>query len=332
MYLPAFKYPLFFLLLIPLFTYLYFCIFRGTGRSSAAVAISSEGIVRKRESIKTLTYPYIGYTRFVSLFLLIIALAAPGKNISYTSIKNRGIDIMIALDLSGSMRGEDFQPDNRLAVAKRVVSDFISKRKNDRIGLVVFAGNSYLQCPLIVDHEIIRDIVAELDFDTVEEDGTAIGDAIALSASRMMDSSSKGKMVLLITDGMNNRGEVDPETAAKTCSDMNIKVYTVGIGRDGRVPYPNPAGPMWPKHYMMNQFNEEALKSTAELTGGAYFRAESTGIFTASMEQIDRIEKSESDVRAYNEFDDRSGFFLIAGILVFFIEVALRSLFYRKLP
>jgi len=332
MYIPGFKYPLFLLLLIPLITYLYFYISRGTGRLRASVAVPSVEIIKKRESIKTRTYPYIGYSRFLSLFLLIIALAAPGKNISYTSIKNRGIDIMIALDLSGSMRGEDFQPDNRLAVAKRVVSDFISKRQNDRIGLVVFAGDSYLQCPLIVDHEIIREIVKDLDFDSVEEDGTAIGDAIALAASRMMDSGSKGKMILLITDGMNNRGEIDPETAAKTCSDMNIKVYTVGIGKDGRVPYPNAAGPMWPKQYLINQFNEESLKSTAETTGGIYFRAESTGVFTASMEKIDRIEKSESELKVYNEFDDRSGIFLIAGILVFFLEVALRSLFYRKLP
>ena len=139
-------------------------------------------------------------------------------------------------------------------------------------------------------------------------------------------------MILLITDGMNNRGEIDPETAAKTCQELNIKVYAVGIGRDGRVPIANPAGPMFPRQYMMNQFNEESLKSTAETTGGAYFRAESTGAFTAGMEQIDSLEKSESDVRIYNEFDDRSGFFLLAGILIFFIEITLRSLFYRKLP
>lgn len=332
MYLAGFKYPFFLLLLIPYFVYLYFFIFRGYGRRNASVAIPSQQIIKKRESIRTRTYPYLVYARFLSLFLLIIALAAPGRNISYTSIKNRGIDIMIAMDLSGSMKGEDFQPDNRLAVAKRVVSDFIGKRRNDRIGLVVFAGNAYLQCPLIVDHEIIREIVADLDFDSVEEDGTAIGDAIALAASRMTDTGAKGKIILLITDGVNNRGEIDPETAAKTCSDMNTKVYTVGIGKEGKVPYPNPAGPMWPKQYLYNQFNEESLKSMAETTGGVYFRAESTGVFSASMEQIDRLEKSENDVKVYNEFDDRSGIFLITGIIVFFLEITLRSLFYRKLP
>lgn len=328
----GFKYPYFLLLLIPLLVYLYFYIFRGTGRRRSAITVSSSEIHKIRVSLKTITYPYIGYARITSIFLLIIALAAPGKNITYTSIKNQGLDIIIALDLSGSMMGEDFQPENRLEVAKKVVSDFVGKRQNDRIGLVVFAADAYLQSPLTLDHEIIREILAELDFDSVDEDGTAIGDALALSASRMMDNKAKGKMILLITDGMNNRGEIDPETAAKTCSEMNIKIYTVGIGRDGRIPISNPAGPMFPKQYMINQFNEESLKKTAEMTGGAYFRADSTGVFSASMEQIDKMEKSESDLKVYQEFDDRSGWILITGISLFFIEVLLRSLFYRKLP
>lgn len=328
----GFKYPLFLMLLVPLFVYLYFYIFRGTGKRTAAITVSSSEIVSRRTSLRTKTYPYVPYMRFVSLFLLILALAAPGKKISYTSIKNLGIDIVIALDLSGSMRGEDFQPDNRLEVAKKVVTDFVSRRQNDRIGLVVFAGDAYLQSPLTADHEIIKEIIADLDFDSVEEDGTAIGDAIALSASRMMESKAKGKMILLITDGMNNRGEIDPETAAKTCAGLDIKVYTVGIGRDGEVPYPNPAGPMFPKQYVRNHFNEESLKSTAEITGGEYFRADSTGLFSSSMEQIDRLEKSEADLKVYNEFDDRSGWLLIAGISIFFLEILLRSLVYRKLP
>lgn len=328
----GFKYPYFLLLLIPLLVYIYFYIFRGAGRRGSAIAVSSSEIHKKRESLKTRTYPYIGYLRLSSIFFLIIALAAPGKKITYTSIKNQGLDIIIALDLSSTMMGEDFQPDNRLEVAKKVVSDFISKRRNDRIGLVVFAADAYLQSPLTVDHEIIKEILADLDFDSVEEDGTAIGDALALSASRMMDSKAKGKMILLITDGMNNRGEIDPETAAKTCAGLNIKVYTVGIGRNGEVPYPNPAGPMFPKQYVLNQFNEESLRKTAETTGGVYFRADSTGLFSASMEQIDKLEKSESDLKVYHEFEDRSGWILISGISLLFIEILLRSLFYRKLP
>ncbi len=328
----GFKYPFFLLLLVPLACYWYFFIFKSRPGVSSAVAVSSSEIVKRRESLRTKTYPYIPYLRIASLFLLIVALAAPGKNINSTSIKNQGIDILIALDLSGSMRGEDFQPDNRLEVAKRVVSDFVAKRVNDRIGLVVFAGNAYLQSPLVADHDILKEIIAELDFDSVEEDGTAIGDAIALSASRMMESKAKGRMVLLITDGMNNRGEIDPETAAKTCSDLGIKVYTVGIGSEGRVPLSNPPGSLFPKQYMVNHFNEESLKKTAESTGGVYFRAQSTGVFTASMEQIDRLEKSEVDLKVYQQFEERSGWMLVAGIALFFIEILLRSAFYRKLP
>jgi Ca-activated chloride channel family protein len=296
-----------------------------------AISTPSSHIIKMRESFKTRTYPRIIYLRFIAIFFLILALAGPGKNITYTSIKNYGLDIIITLDLSGSMRGEDFQP-NRLEVAKKVVLDFIAKRQNDRIGIVVFAGNAYLQSPLTVDKEIIKEIINDLDFDSVDEDGTAIGDAIALSSSRMMDSKAKSKLILLITDGVNNRGEIDPETAAEACADMNIKIYTVGIGKDGVVEYPNPAGSIFPKRRVMNQFNGESLEKISQITGGKYFRADSSGLFSESMEDIDKLEKSNADIKIYNEFDDRSGWILIAGISLFFIEIFLKSIFYRKLP
>ncbi|MCL1865124.1 MAG: VWA domain-containing protein [Spirochaetes bacterium] len=326
----GFKYPYFLLLLIPLFIYIYLYIFRRFERRLTITASSSD-ILKKRESIKTKTFPYIIYLRLLSIFFLIIALAAPGKNITYTNIKNYGLDIMITLDLSGSMSGEDFLP-NRLEVAKKVVLDFISKRQNDRIGVVVFAGNAYLQSPLTVDYEIIKEIINDIDFDSVEEDGTAIGDAIALSSSRMMDSKAKSKIILLITDGVNNCGEIDPETAAEACADMNIKIYAVGIGKDGMVEYPNPAGSIFPKRKVLNQFNGESLEKLSKITGGTYFRADSSGLFSASMEDIDKLEKSDADIKVYNEFDDRSRWILILGISLFFIEIILKSLFYRKLP
>ena len=327
----GFKYPYFLLLLIPLFIYIYLYIFRSIGGRRLTISAPSSDLLKKRESIKTRTYPYIIYLRLLAIFFLILSLAAPGKNITYTSIKNYGLDIMIALDLSGSMSGEDFKP-NRLEAAKSVVLDFINKRQNDRIGLVVFAGNAYLQSPLTVDYEIIKEIINDLDFDSVDEDGTAIGDAVALSASRMMDSKTKSKLILLITDGVNNCGEIDPETAAEACADMNIKIYTVGIGKDGVVEYPNPAGSFFPKRKVLNQFNGESLEKISEITGGTYFRADSSGLFSASMEDIDKLEKSDSEVKIYNEFDDRSKWILIVGISLFFIEIILKSLFYRKLP
>ncbi|MCL2155287.1 MAG: VWA domain-containing protein [Leptospirales bacterium] len=327
----GFKYPYFLLLFVPLFIYIYLYMFRGIGRKRLSISATSSDLLKKRESIKTRTYPYIIYLRLLAIFFLILALAAPGKNISYTSIKNYGLDIIITLDLSGSMSGEDFQP-NRLEAAKSVVLDFINKRQNDRIGLVVFAGNAYLQSPLTVDYDIIKEIISDIDFDSVDEDGTAIGDAIALSSSRLMDSNAKGKLILLITDGVNNRGEIDPETAAEACADMNIKIYTVGIGKNGLVEYPNPAGSFFPKQRVLNQFNGESLEKISEITGGAYFRADSSGLFSASMEDIDKLEKSNVEIKIYNEFEDRSRWILILGISLFFIEIILKSIFYRKLP
>ena len=158
--------PWFLLLLIPWLGLIYGYYFRNLKHSSAAVALSSESIVNKRENFRTRTYPYLPLLRFASLLFIIIALTNPGKGIDYSSVNNRGIDIMIALDLSGSMQAEDFQPKNRLTVAKQVVSDFIDKRKSDRIGLVVFAGDSYLQCPLTAEHDMIKDIISDLDFET----------------------------------------------------------------------------------------------------------------------------------------------------------------------
>lgn len=327
-----FRFPFFLLLLIPYAGIIVYYFYGRISRRRASIPLSSSSIVKKRTSFRTATYHYLDYLRFASLLLLIIALAAPGRGVTYSSVKNTGIDIMVALDLSLSMQGKDFQPDNRLEVAKRVVNGFIQKRVNDRVGLVVFGVDAYLQSPLTVEHQIITDIVEELDFDSVDGRGTAVGDAIALAASRMIDSKAKSKIVLLITDGENNRGEIDPETAAKSCAEMGIKVYTVGIGKEGRIPYPNPAGRMFPDQYVNSSFDVKELQKIAEVTGAKFYRAESTGVFWENINDIDRLEKSEVDIRTWHEFNDRSGPFLIAGIVLFFLEILLRSVVYRKVP
>ncbi|HOP64899.1 MAG TPA: VWA domain-containing protein [Spirochaetota bacterium] len=327
-----FRFPLFLLLLIPYVLIIAYYIYGKIGRRRASIPVSSSSIIKRRESFRTRTYPYLDYLRFLSLLLLIVALAAPGRGVNYSSVRNNGIDIMIALDLSNSMQGKDFQPDNRLEVAKRVLTGFVQKRVNDRIGLVVFGVDAYLQSPLTIEHGIIKDIVADLDFGTIDGRGTAVGDAVALAASRMIDSKAKSRIVLLITDGESNRGEIDPETAAKSCAELGIKVYTVGIGKEGRVPYPHPAGALFPDVYENNTFNIENLKKIAEITGARFYRAESSGVFWENINDIDRLEKSEVEVRTWHEFYDRSGGFLIAGIALFFLEILLRSVFYRKVP
>lgn len=264
-----FKNPYFLYLLIPYAVMVIWYLYRRLYRASSAVAVSSEALFPVHKSIRTRTYRFMPLLRFIAIFCLIVSLARPGKGVHYSSIKNLGIDIMIALDVSGSMRGEDFQPKNRLAVAKQVVKDFVGKRGSDRIGMVVFAGEAYLQCPLTVEHNMIKDIVDEVDFGTVSVDGTAIGDALALSASRMMESKAKSKVILLITDGMNNRGAMDPETAAQTCRDLDIKIYSVGIGREGRVPVSNPQA-FFGKSYIMSHFDPEILEKASEMTGGSF--------------------------------------------------------------
>lgn len=327
-----FKYPLYLLLLIPWAALLGWYLYARLFRREAAVAVSSAGIVNRRPSFRAATYRYLPVLRFAAILLLIVALARPGRGVHFSTVKNLGIDIMIALDASGSMMGEDFQPKNRLAVAKEVVKDFISRRQSDRIGLVVFAGEAYLQCPLTIERQMIRDIVDEIDFGTVEADGTAIGDAIALATSRMMESKAKSKIILLLTDGMNNKGSIDPDTAAGACAELGIKVYCVGIGKEGRVPYPSQGPFGFMKNYQYNQFDESGLRNIAKTTEGKFYRAQSSGVLWNDIRDIDRLEKSEVELKMYHEFYDKFYYFLTAAVILFFLEIVLRAAVYRKIP
>ena len=326
-----FKSPQMLFLFVPWALMLFWFLFRRLYNRESAVAVSSASIIRTRRSIRAATYRFLPALRFAVLLLLIVALSRPGKGVSFSSVKNLGIDIMITMDVSGSMRGEDFEPRNRLEVSKQVIRDFIALRKSDRIGLVVYAGESYLQCPLTIEHQMIADIVNEVDFDTVHADGTAIGDAIALSASRMAESKAKSKIIVLLTDGRNNTGQIDPDTAAKAAGELGIKIYTVGIGTKGKpVPYPT-AIPLM-KQYMMEDLDDESLKKIAQSTGGRYFNATSSGVFWQNVKDIDLLEKSQAEMKQYHEFYDGFQWFLAAALALFFCEVILRSLFYRKIP
>jgi Ca-activated chloride channel homolog len=319
------------LLLVPWASMLFWFIFRRLYNREAAVAISSERIVRTRNSVRARTYRFLPALRFAAILLLIIAMARPGKGIHYSSVKNLGVDIMIAMDVSLSMLAEDFQPKNRITVSKQVIEDFVGRRKTDRIGMVVFAGEAYLQCPLTLEHQMISDIVKEVDFESVHVDGTAIGDAIALATARMMESKAKSRVILLVTDGMNNRGSIDPETAAKAAAEMGIKIYAVGIGKKGEaVPYPT--GFMRMTRNVILDMDEDTLKKIAEVTGGKFYNATSTGVLWQNIKDIDRLEKSQVELKQYHEFYDRFQWFLIAAAALFFIEVLLRSVVYRKVP
>jgi len=324
-----FKDPLFLLLLVPWVVALFWFLWRRLYRREAAVAVSSEAVVPRRRSFRADTYRYLWILRFASALLLIIALARPGRGVDYTSLKNLGIDIMIAMDVSLSMLAEDFQPKNRITVAKQVIADFIKRRPTDRIGLVVFAGEAYLQCPLTLEHGMIADILEDVSFETVHVDGTAIGDALAMAVARLAESKAKNRIVLLVTDGMNNRGSIDPETAAKVAADLGVKVYTVGIGKKG-VPVPYPTGFMGMTRPVVMDMDEDSLREIARITGGRFYPATSSGVLWENIRDIDRLEKSEVEVKRYHEFYDRFQWPLYAAIAVFLLEILLRSAVYRK--
>ncbi|MBP7901648.1 MAG: VWA domain-containing protein [Spirochaetes bacterium] len=326
--MPEFKNAVFLLLLLPVAAY--YIYFRSKVLSESSVLFPSEKMIKKKKSLFRKTYFTVPLMRFLAIIFAIIALARPGKGVSYTEIENYGVDIVIALDLSLSMQGMDFQP-NRLVAAKEMVSRFIANRENDRIGLVVFAGEAYLQAPLTSDKEIIREIVDEADFDSVETDGTAIGEAIVMSAARLKESKAESRIILLLTDGVNNRGVVDPSTAALAAKELGVKIYSVGIGKDGNVAYPT-GNVIFSKRNILNQFDEKLLKSITELTGGKYYRAADQDSFERSISDINMLEKSRYKVKKFYDFEDNFFPFLAASVIFFFAEIILRSVVYRKIP
>jgi Ca-activated chloride channel family protein len=326
-----FKDPYFLLLLIPYAAMIFWYIFRKVYDRETAFGVSSEKLVKRRESFRSSTYRFLPILTFLAILMYILALSRPGRGIDFTSVKNQGIDIMITMDVSGSMSAEDFQPSNRLHVSKMVIKEFVTRRKHDRLGMVVFGGEAYLQCPLTVEHQMIQDIVDEVDLRTVSVQGTAIGDAIALSTARMIDSKAKSKIILLLTDGENNRGKIDPETAAKAAADNDIKIYCVGIGSNKPVTRKGPFGFTFTTPPRFG-YNREELEKIAEITKGKFYQATDSGVLWEQIRDIDRLERTEIEMRIYHEFYDKFQWFLLAGTIFLFVEIILRSLVYRKIP
>jgi Ca-activated chloride channel homolog len=244
------------------------------------------------------------YARLAALALLAVALARPQLGYAWEESLTEGIDIELALDISGSMGGEDFQPDNRLAVAKRVVRDFVAGRTGDRIGLVVFSGTALTRSPLTTDRRMLDQLLAGVELNTLP-DGTAIGVALASAAARLKASEAKSRVIVLVTDGVNNAGAIDPMSAAAVCRGLGLKVYTIGVGTRGRVPVPmrlrNPrTGLVETREVMMeNQLDEALLAKIAERTGGRTFRATDAESLRQIFADIDRLEKTPLKVKRY---------------------------------
>ena len=263
---------------------------------------------------------------FTSIFILtVMGLSRPRFVDTLEETKIEVVDIILVLDISSSMLAEDFKP-NRLEAVKKTAKTFIENRKGDRIGLLVFAGETFIQCPLTIDVDVLTNLLKDITVAEKEYDGTAIGMAIANATNRLRNSDAVSKVMILLSDGSNNAGELDPLTAAEMASEFDIKIYTISAGTNQSVTYiPN-------RGYIRNEIDEETLKAIARQTGGQYSRANNIGRLNKIYEEIDRLERSEIEVKTYTRYQDLYGWFLIpAAILGLWYEALSRSIFRRKM-
>lgn len=326
-----FAYPLFFyaLLALPLIVWWYVKKHR---TQVADLQISSlQGFENAPRSLRERAKHVPFIIRMLVLILLVVILARPQSSSSSQDITTEGIDIILAMDISGSMLAEDFKP-NRIEAAKKVATEFIEKRPTDRIGLVVFAGESFTQCPITTDHSVIKNMFSGIKSGMLE-DGTAIGMGLATSVKRLKDSEAKSKVVILLTDGVNNRGSVAPLTAAEIAETFGIRVYTVGIGTKGTAPYPvrNAFG-MMQYQQMEVTIDEDLLKEISKMTDGKYFRATDNTSLKEVYEEIDQLEKSKIDVIEYRKKKEEFLPFGIAALLLLLLELLLRNTVLRTIP
>ena len=285
-----------------------------------------------RQTFSVSVLPVLRILRFVVLALLIVTLARPQLSQSREHKLAKGIDILLVLDISESMRAEDFEGVNRIQTAKLVINDFLAHRENDRIGLVVFAGESFTLCPLTLDYPVLAELLSDVKLGQLE-DGTAIGDALATATHRLRASKSKTKIVILLTDGENNAGNIDPGTAASLAQSFGIKVYTIGMGKEGgaRIPY---ADTTFGKRYreVLTYLDENTLKLIANTTGGSYFRATDLQSLKRIYTEIDRFEKTKFEVANAIVRKELAGYFLIPTMLLLGIEILLSNTILRKIP
>lgn len=330
----AHPYLLLLLLLLPVLAW-----FRRRRGQPPAFLYSSTQLVR---GITGVTRSRAGFIltrlRWLSLVLLLIALARPQWGEGEIRVTASGIDIVVALDLSSSMMSEDFELSgrdaNRLQVAKDVLQRFVAKRANDRIGLVAFARHPYIAAPLTLDHDFLLQNLQRLDFAQKEEDGTAIGSALAAAVNRLREVKSKSRIAILMTDGQNNAGKVPPLTAAEAAQRLGVKTYTIGVGTRGlaRVPYQHPVTGQ--RGYLRQQVNidEETLTQIAQKTGGKYYRADRTETLRSIYEEIDRLEKTEVEMKKYQRYQELYLWFALPGLVLLLLEIILGHTVWRTLP
>ena len=321
------------LLMVPVLAALY--VLNQRRVKTGSLQFSSVGLVKGLPgSLRLRARHLLLLLRLAAIVLIILGLARPQSGQAKDVFTGEGVDIVMTLDMSGSMAAEDFQPENRLGVARSVAKDFVSQREYDRIGLVVFARNSFTQAPLTLDYNVLDRLIDQVQLapSLGLEDGTAIGIALTNAINRLKDSTAQSKVIILLTDGQNNAGQIDPETAADMAAALGIRIYTVGVGSDGPVPFPVQGffGPTY--EYVEIPLDEDMLRAVAEKTGGQYFRATDAETLKQIYEHISDLEKTEVDVTRYTRYRELSTVFFIPALGLVLLDILLAGTLFRRLP
>lgn len=324
----SFSQPWFFalLLVVPLLIYWYAA---KNNKVQAAVTISdisAKGLGSWKTGLRHLLF----VIRLMTIVFIITAMARPQTMYEEQHVDGEGVDIVLCIDVSGSMTAQDLTP-NRLEAAKNVAIDFVNKRKTDRIAVVIFSGESFTQCPLTTDYSVVKSAIENIR-NGLLEDGTAIGSGLGTSVDRLRESKSKSKVVILLTDGENNGGLIDPETAKEIAKAFKVKVYTIGVGTDGYAPTPvnTPMGVVMQQSKV--SIDEKLLKEIASETSGKYFRAKDNAGLTGIYDEINKLEKSKVEVTARTRYTEKFYPFIFSALGLLLLEMVLRFTVFRKFP
>lgn len=316
-------------LLVPMIGYYVWRSLQG----GAAIRISTvEGVTGAPRSIRYYLRHLPFVLRAAAFALLVVALARPQDVEQHAHTETEGIDIVLSIDVSASMLARDFEPD-RITAAKQVAASFIADRYGDRIGLVVFGAEAFTQSPLTTDQSTLQTLLARIRSGLIDDSGTAIGNGLATAINRLRESEAKSKVVILLTDGVNNRGQITPMTAAEIAKAQGIRVYTIGVGTEGMAPYP--AVDMFGQMTFVNQkveIDEKTLTAMAELTGGKYFRATDNAKLKAIYDEINTLEKSKVEVSEHITYDERFLTWLLAALGLLVAEFLLARLVLQQIP
>jgi Ca-activated chloride channel family protein len=307
-------------------------IFWRRDQSTASLQISSLQGFKGSKSLSAKLEPLLHIIRLLALSSLIVAMARPRTvDVSNKTKTTRGIDIVMAIDVSGSMLARDLKPD-RMQALKKIAAEFVDERPNDRIGLVVYASEAYTKTPVTSDKAIIQDAIQSIKYDRVLVDGTGIGMGLATAVNRLKDSKAKSKVIILMTDGVNNAGFIEPDTASDIAQQYGIKVYTIGIGTNGMAEFPYAIGPNGQILFQMMkvEIDEKMMQSIARKTGGKYFRATSNERLSQIYNEINKLETTEVEELKFYDYDEKYRPFVLLGGFLILLELGLRNTLYRS--